>query len=131
MLLLALVSVLALAFAPALTQAQTVQYTEIYDGNYTESSLNPAVNYYDYYKIWLSKPQSSQEIRELRISLTTDVGDAEMFVLNDMYPGSGLPPSNHSWVWRANDAGKAALFMNSDDCHRSSDIYRRRSIARL
>jgi len=114
---------LAFVWIPTQTQAQTPQYKEIYDGNYTESSIMPPTNYYDYYKIWLSAPANAQEIRELRVSLTSDVGDAELFITNDLYPTPGRAPSNHSWVWRANDAGKTAIFVSSNDQYYCTQCY--------
>ena len=63
---------------------------------------------YDWYSIYMDAPNGSSP-RELRLSLTSFTGDAELFV------STSVQPYNLSYTWRGYDAGTASLVIGSWD----------------
>ena len=82
----------------------------IQSSQYANGTLGPYE--YDLYSIEMPRNDVGGQ-RELRISMTSFSGDAEVFVTTDK-AGKG-PPSNMSYIWRGYDAGTSSLVINSSD----------------
>ena len=101
--------VLFLSFSPLSAQ----QVTPLNSTEYVWDQLGSYS--YNNYSIYMDPANATSPVRELRLSLTSFRGDAELFVST-----SSLPTA-YSYTWRGYDAGTAALVIGSWDSNFCTD----------